>query len=187
MDFKVNLRKNYNRIEPGFDYLKYFRIVKYWAKKNYKINNSDFDMVCYLYSEKLFTRKQFQEHECTFSWDKDRFNRLVGDGWITKWRERTGNESALYEISSNGKRMITSVYKKLNGEEPISETRQHNALFNKRVSYTDNMYKRTIKNMNRNYAERRRLRKIESDLHQQQPHVIKYRAARGLPPHQPPE
>jgi hypothetical protein len=78
---------------------------------------------------------------------------------------------------------MVSVYKKLNGEEPISEAQQNNPLFNTNVSYTDNMYKRVIKTMNRNYAERRRLKKIEEIAYQKQPHVIQKRAARGLPPH----
>ena len=185
MDFKVNLRKNYNRTEPGNDYLKYYKVVKYWARHKYEISSQDFDMICYLYSEKLFTRPQFQEFECIFSWDNHRFNRMTEAGWIIKWRPRIGMEKALYELSRKGKSMMVSVYKKLNGEEPISETRQNNTLFNKNVSYTDNMYKRTIKNMNRNNAEKRRLKRIEEDIYQQQPYVIKYRQSRGLPPHQP--
>ena len=107
----------------------------------------------------------------------------MDEGWISKWRERKGTEGALYELSQKGKLLITTVYRKLNGEEPISEAQQNNPLFNTNVSYTDNMYKRIIKTMNRNYAEKRRLKKIDEIAFQKQPSTIKKRQARGLPLH----
>jgi hypothetical protein len=183
MEFKPQLRKNYDRNEPKYDYLKYYKVVRYWVKQKYGVGTSDLEMLCFLYTQKLFKRTDFKEYECLFSWDVNRFQRLMDEGWISRWRERKGTEGALYELSQKGKLLITTVYRKLNGEEPISETQQNNPLFNTNVSYTDNMYKRIIKSMNRNYAEKRRLKKIDEIAFQKQPCTIKKREARGLPPH----
>jgi hypothetical protein len=183
MEFSSKIRKNYDRKEPKYDYLKYYRVVRYWVKAKYGLGTSDLDMISFLYTQKLFSRAEFKEYECIFTWDVNRFQRLLKEGWISVWRERKGTEGALYEVSHKGKLLMVSVYKKLNGEEPISEAQQNNPLFNTNVSYTDNMYKRVIKTMNRNYAERRRLKKIEEIAYQKQPHVIQKRASRGLPPH----
>jgi hypothetical protein len=183
MKFNVKLRKNYDRKQPLYDYLKYYRVVRYWVKTKYGVNITDMEFFMFLYSEKLFSHPQFREYECVFPWDNDRFNRYLRDGWIIKWRENIKNKGALYELSHKGKHLITSIYKKLNGEDVISESNRQNPLFNANRSYTDNMYKRAIKNMNLNYKEKQRLKRIDDAIYASQPHAKKYREARGLPPH----
>lgn len=142
------VRINYNRKQPTHDYLKFFRIVKYWAKRTHGVGLADLEMLLFLYSERLFKRTDFNEFNEIFPWDVKRFEVLRQDGWVSVWRKSKGSEPALYELSYKGKRLCLSVYKKLNGEESISESPDRNPIFKKNSPYTDKVYKRAIKRMN---------------------------------------
>jgi hypothetical protein len=181
MNFTTKIRKYYDRIEPKDDYLKYWRIVKYWATRKYGVYTADLDMMLFLYTERLFSRADFKEYECIFPWDKKRFSRLMQDGWIIKWRDRIGHEAAMYELSFKGKKMVSTIYRKLNNLESISESSAHNPIFSNKASYSDNMNRRIIKTMNRNNEEKRKLKKLEEEKFSDQPHIKKYRNSRGLP------
>ena len=69
------------------------------------------------------------------------------------WRKRRGSETALYELTYKSKRIIDTIYKKLNGQE-ISE---RNPLFNKNVSYSDKVYRNAIKKLNEAIKQQQRL------------------------------
>lgn len=134
---------------PSNDYLKYWRVIRYFIKAKYGLNQSDLDVLLFLYSEKYFNKDKFEEFDALLSWDKERFNRLLRDDWISRFRPYNPKtkQKALYEISYKGKRVIGSMYKKLNGEEiPMSQS--NNTLFAKNVSYSDRKYQEFIKEMN---------------------------------------
>jgi hypothetical protein len=136
---------------PEFDYLKYWRVIRYYIRAKYGVTTADLDMLLFLRSEGYFNRSKFNEFEEIFGWDKQRFGRLLRDGWISVFRKKSGNyasQAALYEVSYKGKRMISSVYKKLSGEE-IPTSRQGNPLFLKNVSYNDKVYRNMIIEMNK--------------------------------------
>ena len=154
--YNDKVRINYDRRQPTFDYLKYLRIVRYWAKRTHEVGLADLEMLLFLYSERLFKRSDFNYYEELFSWDTSRFNDLLRDGWISVWRKSKGSEPALYEVSYKGKRLIVSIYKKLSGEEIISESPQRNPIFKKSSPYTDKVYKRAIKRMNKATERQRR-------------------------------
>ena len=61
-----------------------------------------------------------------------------------------------YELSYKAKRIITLVYKKLNGEE-ITETAHSNPLFRKDVCYMDKVYRNSIIEMNKFIKQQRHL------------------------------
>ena len=46
--YKVKKRKNYDRKEPSRDYMKYWRVVKYWAKNKYDITTGELEMMFFL-------------------------------------------------------------------------------------------------------------------------------------------
>ena len=148
MKFKTRFRKNYDRREPNADYLKYWKVVKQWARARYNLGTADIEMMLFLYSEGLFTKFQFEEFNEIMSWDKNRFHKMLKDEWIIKWRERKGIESTLYELGFKGKRVCASIYKKLNKEETISEDRRRNPMFNKSTEYSNKVYRKMIKKMN---------------------------------------
>jgi len=150
------IRKNYDRVQPSHDYMKYWRVIKYWAKAKYKVGTPDIDMLFFLYSEQIFNKTKFKEFEECMSWDEPRFHKLLKEGWIRVWRKRQGNETTLYELSYKGKRMINTLYKKLNGEE-ISESPQYNPLFRHDSSYTDKIYRNMIIELNKFIKQQRHL------------------------------
>lgn len=129
------------------DYLKYWRVVRYFVQAKYKLSTPDLEMLLFLRSEKYFSKDKFDEFDELISWDKHRFERLRQEGWIEVFRKRHGATKALYQLSYKANRMLTSVYKKLEGEE-IPETHGVNPLFLKNVSYTDKVYRNFIKEMN---------------------------------------
>ena len=148
------LRKNYDRKEPSADWLKYFRVVRYYVKKRHGLGLGDLEMLMFLYSEGLFNKSSFLEFEQIFSWDASRFNRLLEEKFIVMWRKSTGSESALYEVSHKTRQMIAHVYKKLLGEETISEDRYINPIFSSEANYTDKVYRRAIKRFNQEQRQR---------------------------------
>jgi hypothetical protein len=149
MKFTTRIRKNYDRKEPNNDYLKYWKVVKQWARAKYNLNTADIEMMLFLYSEGLFTQLQFEEFNEIMSWDKARINKMLKNNWIVKWRERKGKESTLYELGFQGKRVCASIYKKLNKEEVISEDRRRNPMFKNKTSYGDKIYRKMIIKMNK--------------------------------------
>ena len=136
------------------DYLKFWRVIRYFVKAKYGLSQSDLDVILFLYTEDYFSKDKFKEFDRLLSWDVDRFNRLNRDGWITVFRKRLGKRKALYELSYKGKRVVVSIYKKLSGEE-IPTTQAANPIFAKNVSYSDKIYRKMIEDMNA--ATRRQL------------------------------
>ncbi|MFL3662282.1 MAG: hypothetical protein ACI6PN_11070, partial [Polaribacter sp.] len=69
-----------------------------------------------------------------------RWNRLLKDGWIVKYRGFTGSRSdksySLYKISLQMKNIIQQMYRIMLGKEDIpTSTRRNPAM--KRISYSD--------------------------------------------------
>jgi hypothetical protein len=148
MKVNTHIRKVYDRRQPKSDFLKYWKVVKQWARARYSLGTADIEMMLFLYSEGLFTKFQFEEFNEIMSWDKNRFHKMLKDKWIIKWRERKGRESTLYELGFSGKRVCASIYKKLNREESIAEDRKNNPMFQRSTDYSNKVYRKMIKKMN---------------------------------------
>lgn len=148
------LRQSYDRRMPRDNWLKYFRVVRYYISKRYGLSLPNLEMLLFLYSEGLFSRSDFSEFEQIMSWDKKRFEKLRQDGWIIMWRKAKGSEPALYEVSRRGKQVIGSMYKKLSGEESISENKYLNPIFAADANYMDKVYRRAIKRLNQEQRQR---------------------------------
>ena len=56
--------------------LKYYRLVRKWACKTYKLNDADLELLVYLDCKSRFTRNDFIDGTYTYSWDKARWERL---------------------------------------------------------------------------------------------------------------
>ena len=61
------------------DYLKYWKVIRYYVQAKYGIKSADLDMLLFLYSEKYFGKQQFNDFDKLLSWDINRFNRLLSD------------------------------------------------------------------------------------------------------------
>jgi hypothetical protein len=145
-----------------YNFLKYWRIVRYWAKRKYEITDTDLEIILYLYDIDLFTRGQFRNFESLLSWDKTRFNELHEKGHIVQWREdKTRRQAKLYTLSVSAKRICATVYKKLLQEEHIPENRHNNPVFTG-SDYTDKIYRAAIRRMNKEREARIKAEREES-------------------------
>jgi len=136
------------------DCLKYWRVIRYFIKKKYGLTTADLDMLLFLYSEEIFSKKKFEEFDNLLAWDGKRFDRLYEEGWIEVFRKRKKTTKSMYSISYKTERVISSIYKKLSGEEiPTSLT--GNPMFAKNVCYTDKVYRNMILEMNKIIKQQR--------------------------------
>ena len=144
------------RTMPKHDFMKYYRVIRYWAKRKYELTEAELEMMFFLYSEGLFTITQLKEYEDVMSWDKERFHRLQREGFIHVWRKRGIGEVNLYELTYKAKKMVAAIYKMLSGEEPMPTSPRRNPIMNntKKTTFTDRMYQKQILQMNEEIKER---------------------------------
>lgn len=146
--YKGNKRIVKRTRENAHNYLKYWRIVRYWAKRKYEITDTELEILLFLYDIELFTRSQYKQFEGLIAWDKTRFNHLRDKGFIVQWRERqTRKQAQLFTLSVKAKRIVATVYKKLLQEEHIPENGKNNPIF-KGDNYMDRVYRNAIRKMN---------------------------------------
>jgi hypothetical protein len=124
-------RQNYIRREPKNDYMKYYRVIRRYVMFRHEIQESDLEMLMFLYSEGLFTYWRFRELSNFNGWNVKKFKKMKDGGWIHMWRDKKGSEYRLYEMTRKGRMVITDMYKKLNYEEEISEMPKNNPIFKK--------------------------------------------------------
>jgi len=146
----------YKQVTPKNDYLKYWRVIRYYFKAKYNLTTADLDMLLFLNSEAYFSKDKFKEMDECLGWDKDRMNRLIRDKWIQLFRRAVPGRAALYEMTYQAKRMLTSLYKKLNGED-IPTSVSQNPMMLKNVSYNDKVYRNMIKEINKFTKQQRHL------------------------------
>lgn len=140
----MNLDAHYLR-EIGL--FKYYRLVRRWACKTYGLKDADLELLIYLDCKGHFTRNEFIEGVYTYSWDKNRWERLRREGWIDVWRKRnrTTIKYSVFKTSQKAKLLIMRMYRILLGEEdlPVSER----STFYKNKTYTDKVFNKAIDDM----------------------------------------
>tara|TARA_R100000655_G_scaffold1110_8_gene4484 strand:+ start:4150 stop:4605 length:456 start_codon:yes stop_codon:yes gene_type:complete len=139
------------------DFLKYWRVVRYYVKAKHGLSTPDMEMMLFLYSEKYFSRANFKEYSQIMAWDRNRFDRLRTQGWITIFREpnRRAGVGAIYRLSPKASEVIKSIYQFLLGNIPLSSKAPNTRLANKSAGYADKTYLNMIKKMNREYRKLR--------------------------------
>lgn len=150
-------RHNYIRREPKNDYMKYYRIIRRYIMVRHNINESDLEMIMFLYSEGLFTYYRFKELSNFNGWDERKFKKMKDGGWIHMWRDKKGSEYRLYEITRKSRLVVTDMYKKLNYEEEISELAQNNPVF-KRKQFSHKVLALGIRSFNQEVRKRKGLK-----------------------------
>ena len=151
---RVVIQKNPNPKKPTYqirdreyNFLKYWRIVRYYITRKYDITLQDLELLLFFYDEPIFSREEFNKYCSVLKWSNGRMNEFLEKGIIKKWRDGTGRVSNMYELTAKSKLICNHTYKKLLQEESISENPQHNPVM-KGASYTDRMYRSMIKKMN---------------------------------------
>ena len=148
------LHRRFDKKEPEWDFMKFYKIVKYWAKMKYGLSTADLELLFFLYSEMPFSKADFKTFTQVFPFDVSRFERLLRDKWIVKWRNRTATEGALYVLAYKGNQAVTTIYKKLTGDL-ISEDRRENKLFKKTgLTYSNKTHRNALIEMNKEYRKR---------------------------------
>ena len=139
------------RLEPSdireLNLLKYYRLIRKWACKTYSLKDADLELLIYLDCKSRFTRNEFIEGSYTYSWDKDRWERLRREGWIEVWRQRnrTTMKYSVFKTSWKCSQVISRIYRILLGEEDMP-TSDRSIFFNNK-SYTDKVYNKAIDDM----------------------------------------
>ena len=127
--------------------LKYYRLVRKGACKTYDLKDADLELLIYLDCKERFTRDDFINGTYTYSWDKQRWERLRKAGWIEVWRHRnrTTIKYSIFKTSFKCSQVISRIYRILLGEEdlPISD---RNIFYNNK-SYTDKVFNKAIDDM----------------------------------------
>jgi hypothetical protein len=163
------VKMKYDRRMPKMDFLKYWRVMRYWMRRKYDLKTADLDMLLFLYSEMYFDRERFEEYNNVIGWDTNRMNRMIEAGWIHVWRQKTSRARALYEVTSKARIAVNELYRKLNRDELISEIPHNNPMFKGDVDYADKVYRNFIRKMN---LEIKKLRYNErQDLRERQQHL----------------
>ena len=126
---------------------KYYRLVRKWACKTYKLTDADLELLIYLDCKGRFTRNEFIEGVYTYSWDKNRWERLRKNGWIDVWRHRNRKDIkySIYKTSFKSSQLISRIYRILLGEEDIPTSERN--IFYKNKSYSDRVYNKSIDDM----------------------------------------
>ncbi|MDB9874040.1 hypothetical protein OAC97_02135 [Flavobacteriaceae bacterium] len=142
--------------KPKNDFLKYWRVARNFMRVRYNLSDPDLDMLLFLYSEEYFTRDTYKEYAKLFSWQTNRFYRLIDEGWIENHQKKQKLTKALYGTTYKTTRVIGSLYKKLNGE-PYPESYQSNPLYFKtKVPLSHKLYGKYIKKINASIEQQRR-------------------------------
>lgn len=127
--------------------LKYYRLVRRWACKTYDLTDADLELLVYLDCKKYFTRNDFINGTYTYSWDKNRWERLRREGWIEVFKERNRITSkfAEYKVSLKGQQLVLRMYRILLGEEDLPTARS--SVFYNNRTYTDKVFNKAIDDM----------------------------------------
>ena len=109
--------------------------------------DTDLELLIYLDCKGRFTRKEFIDGVYTYSWDKQRWERLRRDGWIETWRHRnrTTIMYSVFKTSFKCSQLISRIYRVLLGEEDLP-TSERSKFYNNK-SYTDKVYNKAIDDM----------------------------------------
>ena len=136
------------------DYMKYYRVVRFYAKKKYDLGQPDLEMLFFLYSEKIFKKENFDDYNELFPWDKKRFARLLKEGWIEYYRKTSVHKKAnLYQLTRKGRRIIKELYELMDGTA-FSEDHRSNPLFGSDLDFSSKVYRNFIKRLNLRQAQR---------------------------------
>ena len=127
--------------------LKYYRHIRKFACKTYSLKDDDLELLIYLDCKCRFTRNDFIDGTYTYSWDKNRWERLRKSGWIDVWRHRnrTSIKYSIYKTSFKCSQLISRIYRIMLGEEDLP-TSERSKFYNNK-SYTDKVYNKAINDM----------------------------------------
>lgn len=130
------------------DFLKYYGIIRQYVKKKYGLNTHYFEMMCFLYSEGIFSLKTMEQYNQFLPFAQNKRKNLITMGFISVFREATLQRGALYEVSMKGRAMMRDVYDRLTGEKPID-------LIKNPKTFSERQFNRVANRTNEDFKEQR--------------------------------
>ena len=129
---------------------KHYRIIRKWACKTYELKDADLELLIYFDCLDLFTRQDYLNGSYTYSWDKNRWERLRREGWIQVWRHRKGSTQkyTIYKTSFKCIQLISRIYRILLGIEDLPTSLRRNKIMEGN-SYTDKVMIKAINLINK--------------------------------------
>ena len=129
---------------------KHYRIIRKWACKAHNLKDADLELLIYFDCMELFTRKDYIDGVYTFSWDKNRWERLRRNDWITVWRQRnnTTQKYTIYKTSFKCSQLISRIYRMLLGTEDLPTSLRRNKIMEGN-SYSDKVMIKAINLVNK--------------------------------------
>jgi hypothetical protein len=135
------------------EYLKYFKVVRAYVKAKYAVSLDDLEFLLFLSPEKVFNKKRLKLAEVGMSWDPKRLDSMIRRGLIGQLREKP---TALYTLTPHARHIINSVYRKLEGKEPINTSPRSNPLYAPKAPYSYKLYRRQAEDLNESIIRQRR-------------------------------
>lgn len=128
---------------------KYYRLVRKWACKTYKLTDAELELLITFDCIGTFTRNDYIEGTYIYSWNKHRWEKLRKNGWIEIYSKRnhTTIKYNIYKVSTKCKYLIKRIYRILLGVEDLPVSRR--SIFNKNKTYTDKVFNSAIDKMNK--------------------------------------
>ena len=129
---------------------KHYRIIRKWACKTHDLKDADLELLIYFDCLDLFTRQDYLNGSYTYSWDKNRWERLRREGWIQVWRHRKGSTQkyTIYKTSFKCSQLISRIYRILLGIEDLPTSLRRNKIMEGN-SYTDKVMIKAINLINK--------------------------------------
>jgi hypothetical protein len=141
----------YQQWEPMYNFLKYYRTIRVWAARAHNLSLRDLELLLYMHDEGIFSRVYITEYNSSIDWNIGRFNRLLKDGWLEFYRHsynHTPDKAAIYRMSSRGKHMINSIYRKLLLKEKIPLYSTLNPEYSTIMTGTYKQHRKQVKKFN---------------------------------------
>jgi hypothetical protein len=135
------------------DYLKYYRVVHYYVRKAYNITHHELDMILYLYSEKYFYEKDYDDFGRIVDFDVD-IDRMISKGYISVYARRQRG-SHVYQLTPHAQKIVQYIYRVLEGVKPIGKNRYTVKMARETADPSEKNYLFLIEKMNRYMKEKK--------------------------------
>jgi hypothetical protein len=113
----------------------------------HNISTAELDMLLFLYSEGVFSSKDFERYNTLFTWRPERMHRMIKKDFIRVFRKGGGNLRTLYELTYKSKRIVDNIYKQLEGEMLLSTNPSISPMFKKDAPYSHKVMQNAILQM----------------------------------------
>jgi DNA-binding HxlR family transcriptional regulator len=97
-------------------YLKYYKIVRRFAKDKYNLTYQELDLLLFIADEKYFNMKKFEEYRNVITATRNMLQRLIDKGLVNVIEWPFPKVKPRYKISFKGTRIVNIIYQMLDGK-----------------------------------------------------------------------